>query len=476
MASSSSDPKVANLLPHEGNVCVERDPFTQSMWLVNMVSMERQLVSGFSNVKLEFDEGDGVLMCWNETCEDVAYKCVGEVLEYDVYMDTDNNPVLVSNQKSDERKVLAEEVSKHELLDLKLEFGLPKRQMDTTVAAFKWPLHHGLAIRWNLHSLYDLLGLKSHGGHRWTWVSKNWEPWSSFLKTLWSGEPGLHKAQQTNKSIDEDGENVNRCLGWPSVTTAALLALLSRFCATSAPQAGALSTPTDREAAKELLRAVLALLHEQSFKLNLLLDTHAVLRWPLPPSGNNAATFDVNGNQFVDVGSQQPTELENPNDPCVNVFSALGVNVNDPLCLLTFFLKLAAWRPRRSNRGKVLLGQLCVSVAQTIDRVIMDLAECKDATWVLKRQSFNPHKCSPQELHVAVLKYWESQKAFCKRQDITCLSVASDKSRVLGMSLLNTCMVVPGNLACWCFPVVPMGIFCPSLKSVIPESLRVQDT
>ena len=78
-----------------------------------------------------------------------------------------------------------------------------------------------------------------------------------------------------------------------SCTTSGLLALLSKWSGNRSSQAGGLETVESRNAAGELLEAMLRPLVEQTFELPIFVDENAEMRWPQPWKGSNLCWYQV---------------------------------------------------------------------------------------------------------------------------------------------------------------------------------------
>lgn len=60
------------------------------------------------------------------------------------------------------------------------------------------------------------------------------------------------------------------------------------------------------------------------------------------------------------------------------------------------------------------------------------------------------------QVSMELVKYWQAQNTFMLARDVQYLSLATDKTRILGLSIESTAVADPKNQAMWCFPVVDL--------------------
>lgn len=155
--------------------------------------------------------------------------------------------------------------------------------------------YYGMVFQWNLRELYTNLALTCHQGHRWVWVSRCFDQWRKALAAMWP----LHADASSKCSEPAEGSGQPQ-LPLPAASTPALLALLLRFWASPAKQAGALVQEKNRMAARTLLEGLIDLLRGRSFRLRLLFDDGVELRWRRPPAGDHPVVWLVSAESMVD--------------------------------------------------------------------------------------------------------------------------------------------------------------------------------
>lgn len=320
-------------------------------------------------------------------------------------------------------------------------------------AMFEQEFFYGLHVRWNLHSVYDILCLDSHGGHRWVWVAKNWEQWVRFCQAwLPFHSQALCKSQQDNKSIEDNGEDPQRCLLWPSASTFALLALLVRSFSGSQQQGG-FSTFASRFAAKSLFRGLIDICASGGpFEIPLMLDSGSVLQWPHAARGCNVVKLSIGADLQVDFTSVVQAPLDVPGDFLAKAFSAMEVDIGQPMHIVELVSRCASWKPRPLPRKDNLMGQLLFRLAQRLDMMLAGVKRdtAPAGSGAISEQPFDAHKCTPAEMSRQLICYWQAQQAFGEG-GLQYLSLAADKSRVFGCSLLSTCLAKPSGEAVWAF-------------------------
>lgn len=73
-------------------------------------------------------------------------------------------------------------------------------------------------------------------------------------------------------------------------------------------------------------------------------------------------------------------------------------------------------------------------------------------------QKFDAHTSTTVQQSAELLRHWQVAESFLVNIP-QFLSLASDKSRVLGKSLQVTALLTPDNIGIWTFPVVRLQLF-----------------
>ena len=128
------------------------------------------------------------------------------------------------------------------------------------------------------------------------------------------------------------------------------------------------------------------------------------------------------------------------------------------ISVVALLQELVRWRPRPPTRRNSLLGQMLVRLAELLDRAVVraHAQSVVDPTHSVAVREFDWEKATTEEAAVELSKYRQAQTKMLSGH-LRHMALATDKSRVLGMSLLSTAVTLPTNQACWLFPVVPRG-------------------
>lgn len=180
----------AHIVPHEGLVFVDKDPFSDEYVLSHKVTGERVTLHGYSDVLAVFDPEDGscALSARRGQSDDEECLLVDDLLSVEVYRDQEQNTIVVHDGDGPPAY----------LDSLKFGFMLAKVRIDTSrgrfsallsAAQLKTPGYYNLRVQWNLHELYDLFRLASYQGRRWNWVSKSMQSWVAYLAAILPHHP-----------------------------------------------------------------------------------------------------------------------------------------------------------------------------------------------------------------------------------------------------------------------------------------------
>lgn len=452
----------ATLAPLKGHISVDLDPFSRQWVLSHDLSHEIFDLGAYRGVALVYDDADGSAVVACEPFEEGGehrFVIVEDVLVYSVYLDQELRP-LILERGSDQPLFIEDLRCRHDLVDLTLPRPHNGTAASWELADFDRRQWAGLSWRWSLHSLYNMCNLRAHQGHRWLWVAKNIVRWERYMQNCFPEAPGeaIQKAQPRSAPAPEV-ERSPICLPWPSCTSYAVLALLVRFFGNSAPQSGALTCEQARVVARGVFVNLLQLCSGEAFALQLLLSEQAHVRWPRPSCGANAIQVEVGARLMVDMSNLDFATLDDPRDPCAVWFATFVAEGGPVQPLVALFEGVAQWATRKTSRKLGLLGQLCVGVARRLESALSDF-KCSVAMppldgCVVERRAFDPHHTSLANVSNELFRHWQAQQ---ERFEVrpTMVSMASDKSRVLGQSLLSSLFVLPDNTATWAFPVVEL--------------------
>jgi hypothetical protein len=318
----------------------------------------------------------------------------------------------------------------------------------------KEPFYLDQQLRWNLHDVYDMLGLTVHHGRRWQWSHRHMPLWVKFLKQLYPGDTSA-MSMGLRSDLPLVGEPFLK-LDFPSCSSAGLLAVAFRWWASSAPQAGRLTNKKAVQAAKEFCEALVKVMAHNSFHLNILVGSESCVRWPRPWRGSGAKKVIVDRGVVV-LDSVKWGDDDARKDGMCFYFGHMMERLGPRVDLMQFMSELVRWRPKhRVELRGVLLGQVVATLSQQLEQ------RCLEA---LRGRAFEGN-CLQVEKHVFRSK---GASAEALARELTryllvvhehylvkpkMVSMASDKSRVKGSSLLSSFVATSDNVANWCFPVV----------------------
>lgn len=273
------------------------------------LSHERQIVPGGTTVEVVFDEdGHGVLVSCREGDGSAEPTCshLGDIFEYLVYEDDDGRTMLLMHEA---KPVYIEDLeSRFSVMDVKLRSGVQALVCNMAVASFERPPFMSLSLMWSLRDLFDALGHKAHKGKRWSWVSKNFPVWSTFLQHILPCHPRLLQKAASDESAPSGGSSVR--LPWPSVCTPGLVALLLRFFAAPSSQAGRLQDNSAVAGAEALFAALLGTISGEPWVMQISFDEAAQVRWPRPVQGVNCVSLQVSTDLFLSFEGLDLQQME----------------------------------------------------------------------------------------------------------------------------------------------------------------------
>lgn len=446
----------ATLVPYQGSLWVDRDPWSGAFVLSHAISKERRVYEGFSEVYLEYIDDDAVLVCHPEGDEGESpheFRCLEQELCL-VYDAGEGRTLLVLDDSASPRSL--EELNReHKPVRVSFLCGPRGEECWLEVGVFARPLYGGLRVRWNLHEMFDRLSLRCHRGERWNWVSKNWFVWTTFASELFPDSADSFAKGLLPDHLETSQSKASGPLSWPSCTSALLVGLLARFCMSSSAQAGRFRDEDACRAADELLEGVLKSLAGTAWQMQLLVDSKASLRWPRPPHGANAISLSVDVCLTVDIGIPW-AEVEKPQDACVKFFNDLWLTHGSQLPLTGLLHDLVCWRPRSISARHSLLGQVLMQIGLQLEVLVIRALE-RPGSPQDKLQAvpmnYDPAHESVESTSRFLVRYHQAQLRTFETVP-QYLSLASDKSRVLGTTLMQTSLTLPDNRALWCFPVV----------------------
>lgn len=374
MAADSG--KVAELVPWRDHVSVGSCPWTGAHWICHEVTGERVELPLAIDAQLVFDEdGEGCVIFRRQGEAGVEEEVIviDDLLSELLYK-TPGGELLVVRSDVESPESLSDAQARARMVKIVVECGAQRLHCSLSGAVMERVGFYSSVVRFSLHDLYTALGLSSFQGQRWSWTSANWPGWHKFLQAaLPEHEQALQKAMpREGDSAFEEKAHLG--LQWPSASTPALMLLLARSWASTAPQSGRLVEARAVRAAEELFCAMVDVLLGESWDLNLLVSQTVKLSWPQPPTGAHPVSLEVSQDLVVNFGALSRA-FDKPRDACVVFLQALGAQNPKGMHIVQLVEELVRWRPRCAAARYSLLGQVCLRLAERIDMRILKAVE-----------------------------------------------------------------------------------------------------
>jgi hypothetical protein len=347
---------------------------------------------------------------------------------------------------------LDEMIGSHIYMEVVVRIGPAMSRIDMTAASFH-RARSGCTKWWSLLQLYKGLGLASSKGKPGRWVQKRWDAWMARLESLQCGDH-LLKSKQYDPSRAAHGEDRSRVLKFPACSSVALFALLSMM-AFSPREAGGFSETIPRAAAHDLLVSLVRFALHGNPVLGILLDANAKLQWPLPPQGVGAIRvgFDDNGDFDRDSfmaalnGSRVAHTWGATLAPVLRARGRRAPRLD--VLQISFQSRLLTSSPALAAQLVHFLG-LCLERQLGSSRSVDRRGPAPLVEVVMEPEQQQGDYAIDQLL----VRYHHAGLAASSAEGLAHVSLATDKSRVWGMGILNTAVVLPTNTSLWAAPQV----------------------
>lgn len=236
------------------------------------------------------------------------------------------------------------------------------------------------------------------------------------------------------------------------------IALLSRLAFSPSPQAGRLSEHEAVQASCSLLEAFLSGLAERRWVMRVAMCGRPSLEWPGVCSGTNLVVIDVEVNLRVHLGRVDWEALPSPTDSLARFLQELPLE-DGSISVIELLAEVVAWRPRTGAFKSTLLGQVSLQIAIAVEEACLArLGEVVQSLSALsvRQKVFDARTDSLADISKELVHYWQvaEEKFRCMPKH---LGLASDKSRVLGLTLMSTVFVGADNVGAWAFPTALFG-------------------
>lgn len=439
---------VLSRVPDAQHVRLIEDPHRQQWVLVSLLTGEVKHLQPPSPPPWLLDiDSDGDAFIANSEGDDVAL--ASDLLRLAVYEAPSGRHCVMDESSSDRaaRYWLDDMHSHFDFGVVSLKAGNLEATVELDVAIFR-TARKGHKTYWRLPSVVKAMSVEVAKRGPGAWLCKGWEKWVRAL--LPQGlQDHLLKAQCYEST--KPGAEVDRArkLPWATASSSGLLALLGMWSFSSRQGCG-LTRDSDRQAGREmidcLLRSVRGAAH---LELPIFLD--AAVRYEFPGMGQGGVpTYLIVNAGRVDL-TRLRSDLQKGPDSWQAHFESIFAGT--PSCELLDFFEVAFRGDRRPWHS---LGfQLAHSVGLLLDEKFA--------------AGFAGPACAPDGANVArttidldneyrlerdLVRYRQATLSEAGGKNITYLSGSTDKSRVFGLGLANTCFVKPNNRAWWAPPSV----------------------
>ena len=333
---------------------------------------------------------------------------------------------------------------------IKLALGSNKQKFNITVAYFKWPRLHAHTYV-SIMSVYNALGLTSFKQQWSKWAWNGAARWDTYLAKHGLKGHVIHSSIAARAPVLGGAPGAVAELAQGGLSFCSLLALACRWWA-AGPKQGRLDRAEDRISAAYLLEGLVkASCGLGAWKLHLQVLKTWLPRWPRPelPEPTVACTVE---NCVLDI---KPLSVL---AEAGNVHATSWVREVREACgdEHQLHLKRLMQVAQDSITLQPLLTQLFWRLGERLEVVVLTGrrkgVSGPDMEVPIDANEMELTACHPsvQDAHIA--KYVYSSVEASRGQD--CFSIATDKGQIGGLSLMNSIIVYPSNLAVICPPVV----------------------
>lgn len=290
---------VAQPLPHEGRIHLDRDALSRHWQLSHSVSCEVVwLQAPFDDgLELVYDEG-GFACVVGDTFE---VTLVDDLLDHSVFTNSDGGFLLRTREAGGdgfEVSELAVAQGRFDLATLQLSVGPTRAQQQVHLAVFERP-RSGSSCWWSLVSAYHLIGMQLNVKYASVWLHKHFKRWDALL-----GDWGLCSHLLRSKQYGEDIDDEARVLPWVSASSSAFFALLAAWSFAPKRRSG-LSSADNRAACGVVLQSLVSVMSHSDWQLCFYLVGQVERRWPRPRSGSSVVVLPIDTKGVVDLAPLQ---------------------------------------------------------------------------------------------------------------------------------------------------------------------------
>ena len=439
-----------SLHPHVGFLHLDQTASDKFVLTHSLTLERRPLASG--EWLMECDS-DGFACLVNVDIEDGAPIFAEDVLKRKLLIKIDGELFVEEVQAlggTGETWSLTTMQQRHVEGKIKMTLGSNRQKSNLLVSFFKWPRLHAHTYI-SIMSVYNALGLTSfkHQWSKWAWNSA--PRWDTYLAKHGLKGHVIHSSIAARAPVLGGAPGAVAELPQGGMSFCSLLALACRWWA-AGPKQGRMDKAEDRIAAAYLLEGMIkASCGLGAWKLHLQVLGTWLPRWPRPdlPEPTTVCTTDCS---MLDTGPLRAL-TQSGHVHATSWVKEIRESCGDELQLpLKRLLQVA----QDNITLQPMLAQLFWRLGERLEVVVLTgrrKGTCgPDLEVPLDSDEMELTACHPsvQDAHIA--KYVYSSVEASRGKD--CFSIATDKGQIGGLSLMNSIIVYPDNLAVICPPVV----------------------
>lgn len=328
-------------------------------------------------------------------------------------------------------------------------------KLNLKVYWFVVPRSAGLKGYWDLHELYQQMGLEQYGRVAAHWVNRMAPSWTKLALAVFGA---CHLVGSSAAMHNTDATSwPDSCLPHRSCSTAMLI-LLTAVWSTASPRAGGFRGDVSKAAAHAVFEAMLVTAQQHCgshLDLKIIIEEAWRSNWPRPsPYGPLSVTLPLKDLQIDLTKLKEQAHVDQAElimqrywlatVGCASGDDKMRVQVKD----LLMHLHLTS---RDKNVAWAFVAQICLQIAKKLEAALKDgpAAHEDDDSWNLEWRPLNESETVYQMDHQLV-RYVLASRVLSERARSFVL--ATDGHDGCGPKLLNTVIGLPSNL---CIVAVP---------------------
>jgi len=451
--SSSSGEDLAKLVPHEGRVFVDFDAAANKWQVSDIITHQVCTLPPAQGWELECDsEGYAIALVSSGGAE----LDLDEQLPQTLYALPDGRELTLLSEPGEGFKKTFLDTARPMYCSMliSIKVGCMLSVLGLSCAIFDMA-RGGCQVFWSLSSIAESMKFGMFKGDYTRWAWQSLPQWQNKLKSLGLSSCHLLRSMQYAPNKRKQGADPDRVLSFQAASTVGLMALLSQWAHCS-PRQGGIKSAREKQCATDLLQAFVgAACKGQEWQATILVDDTTQWHWPRPLLGTNAYKLNIIDG-VVQLGplSRYMGNLAMPVPKAAKWLKKAkldtieSIGMAELLSLLEGLPDLAAFRL-----------QLFIALGMRLEAMILrQHAEGAPAgdLWLIKVASTDDDINCPAARDLMLQKHWAASLiAAEQRGPLRMLSLCTDKSRVGGLPLQNTAVVLPSGECIVCFPQVP---------------------